>query len=422
MRVLLLADSCNPDWPSLPVVGFKAAKALANHCDLTVATHIRNREAITRAGFGKASVVYLNNEYIARPFFQAAILLRGGSSVAWTTSIAMAYAPYLYFEWEAYRRFAPDLRQRRFDVVHRITPMSPTLPSPMAAWSPVPFVIGPLNGGLLWPRAFSAELRRERESLAYLRHAHRLLPYHHATWRHSAAIVASFQHTIDDLPASCRHKVIDLAEVGVDPDVFPTPPPRDYSGPITFMFVGRLVPYKCADVAVRAFATSEALRRHRLLIVGDGPDRPMLQRIIDEQRLQDCVQMVGWKSQAEVGRLMGQAHVFAFPSIRELGAGVVVEAMACGLPCVVVDYGGPGGLVRPGHGVKVPLADKQTLVGSFSDEMVKLAADPARIAALSAAARRYTLQEWSWESKAHKTLAIYRWAVGAGPKPVFSAS
>ena len=40
----------------------------------------------------------------------------------------MAYAPYIEFERQAWRRFRPDLEGGRFDIVHRITPMSPTLP------------------------------------------------------------------------------------------------------------------------------------------------------------------------------------------------------------------------------------------------------------------------------------------------------
>ena len=43
LRVLLLADDCNPEWPSLPVVGYKAARAIADYADVTVATHVRNR-------------------------------------------------------------------------------------------------------------------------------------------------------------------------------------------------------------------------------------------------------------------------------------------------------------------------------------------------------------------------------------------
>jgi hypothetical protein len=76
MRVLILAEDCNPQWPSLPVVGFKAARAIADHADVTVATHIRNRENIERVGFGKAKVHYIDNEYIARRLHKFATLIR----------------------------------------------------------------------------------------------------------------------------------------------------------------------------------------------------------------------------------------------------------------------------------------------------------------------------------------------------------
>ena len=183
MRVLLLADDCNPEWPSLPVVGYKACKALAEHADVTVATHVRNEPNLTKHGFGNAEVVYLDNEYLAKPLHQLATWVRRGGSVNWTTAIAFAYPPYLAFEWEAYSRFGPELVRGQYDVVHRITPMSPTLPSPMASWSPVPFVLGPINGALPWPKAFQAELRREREYLRYVRDAYKVLPFHRSTMK-----------------------------------------------------------------------------------------------------------------------------------------------------------------------------------------------------------------------------------------------
>jgi hypothetical protein len=48
LRVLLLALDCNPEWPSLPVVGYKYAKALAERCDVVVATHSINRQNIEK--------------------------------------------------------------------------------------------------------------------------------------------------------------------------------------------------------------------------------------------------------------------------------------------------------------------------------------------------------------------------------------
>ena len=102
----------------------------------------------------------------------------------------------------------------------------------------------------------------------------------------------------------------------------------------------------------------------------------------------------------EVASLMRQADIFAFPSIRELGAGVVVEAMACGLACVVVDYGAPAVLISEERGVKVPLGDREQLVRHFGDVLERLVADPLTTARLGGSAREHALQFYSWDTKA----------------------
>ena len=185
MRVLILADDCNPEWPSLPAVGYKAALAIAEYADVVVATHVRNRENIEKVGFGRAKVQYIDNEYIARPMFKFAKYLRGGTDTGWTMATALGYPSYLSFEWEVWKATRQELRRGKFDLVHRLTPMSPTLPSPMATWSPVPFILGPLNGGLRWPPEFQNELVREGEWLSYFRQAYRVLPYQNSTYRKS---------------------------------------------------------------------------------------------------------------------------------------------------------------------------------------------------------------------------------------------
>lgn len=419
MRVLLVASECNPDWPSLPVVGYKACRSIADHAEAVVATHIRNREAIGRSGFGRATVEYIDNEYVARPVHKAATWLRGGSSVAWTINTASIYPSTIAFEWEVWKRFRDDLRQRKFDVVHRVTPMSPTTPSLLARLSPVPVVVGPLNGGLRWPPEYTAELRREREWMTHLRGLHRWLPGYRSTYRRAAAILAAFRHTIEDLPPSCRGRVIDFPEVGYDPDLFYAAPRHPEPERVTVLYAGRLVPYKCPEVVVGAFARSEALQRHRLLIVGDGPERPRLEQMVRDNGLTGCVEFLGAKPQAEVAEIMRQSDIFAFPSIRELGAGVVVEAMACGLPCVVVDYGGPGGLIGPDRGVKLPLSGSERLVAGVRESLEALVADGALRRRLGHAALQYVQRLYTWDAKARATIEVYRWVLGLRDKPVF---
>jgi glycosyltransferase involved in cell wall biosynthesis len=419
MRVLILADSCNPDWASLPGVGYKAARAIAEHAEVVVATHVRNRENITKAGFGRARVRYIDNEYIARSMYKFAKLLRGGTETAWTTAVAMAYPSYLAFEWEAWKATKDELLGGQFDVVHRITPMSPTLPSPFANWSPTPFVLGPLNGGLKWLPSFRNELAREHEWLSYVRNAYRFLPYYRSTYRKSAAVLAAFQHTIDDLPASAQQRVINFPEIGIDPTQFDQVGERPIRSQKTILFAGRLVPYKLPSVVVRAFADRPALHRHRLIVVGDGPERKLLEELVRRHGLEKQVTLLGWKTQSEVAKLMREADIFAFPSIRELGAGVVVEAMACGLACVVVDYGAPGTLIGADRGLKVPIGNRDQIAYDLGSALERLVADELTSIRLGDAARKYAMKFYTWDAKARKTVEVYNWAVGRGHQPNF---
>lgn len=419
MRVLILADDCNPEWPSLPVVGYKAARAIAEHCDVVVATHIRNRENIEKAGFGKAQVRYVDSEYIARPMFKLAQWVRGSAQAGWTTGMALAYPSYLAFEREVWKAVKQELRRGRFDIVHRITPMSPTLPSPMASWSPVPFVLGPLNGGLRWPRAFSGQLKRERDFLWSVRDVYRALPYQRSTYKKAGAVLAAFRHTIDDLPRHAQADALDFPEVGIDPLLFDRHTVRSVRQQKTILFVGRFVPYKLPELVVRAFAERPALHVHRLVMVGDGPERPAIEQWVQARGLGDRVELPGWKSQADVARIMKESDIFCFPSIRELGAGVVVEAMACGLACVVVDYGGPATLIDPGRGVKLPLTDTERLTTDFGAALEALVSDEHTTARLGEAARQHVLKLYTWEAKARKMLEVYHWVLGQGPRPDF---
>ncbi|WP_299681768.1 glycosyltransferase family 4 protein [uncultured Roseobacter sp.] len=409
-RVLVLAESCNPEWPSLPIVGYKYARALGRVADVTVVTHVRNRENIEKAGDLDDRVHYIDNEWIAARMYKLALFLRGGNEVAWSTSQIMAYLPYIAFERQALAQFRPALKRGEFDLVHRITPMSPTLPSYVSGRTAQPFVIGPLNGNLDWPAAFSGEQKREREGLRRLRGLYRYLPFARSTYRHAACILASFQHTIDDIPASAAERIVPFPEIGYDPEVFHAQGrqgPFSGAGPKRFLFAGRLVPYKVPEAAVRAFAGSERMKDHILHVLGDGPEEPRLRQIVAEAGAEGRVIFEGRKSQAEVAEFMRRCDAFVFPSIRELGAGVVIEAMASGMVCLVTDYGAPGDLVAGGRGVQIALQPMDGLVRDYRAAMERCLDAPEAHAEMAQAARDYADRLYDWDAKAAYTAGLY---------------
>jgi glycosyltransferase involved in cell wall biosynthesis len=411
-RVLLIAETCNPEWSSLPSVGYKSVRALSSEADVIIATHVRNRPGLASKGDITAHIEYIDNEFIARPLEKLSSLLRGDIRVGWTTAVALRYPSYLAFEYAVWKRYEQDLKKGRFDIVHRITPMSPTLPSPIAVRSPVPFVVGPLNGGLKWPSTFLSELHREREWLTYVRRLHKLLPYWRTTYRKASAILSAFDHTKQDLQYVAQDRMINIPEVGVDAELFRPVAHKPQRGTYTILFVGRLVPLKLVDVVIECFATSTVLRQHRLLIVGDGPERPHLESMIRQYKLASVVQLLGNLNQTEVAKIMRESDIFAFPSIRELGAGVVVEAMASGLACIVVDYGGPGGLIDSSRGIKTPLDSRSVILNDFRQAIESLVSNPDRMNQAGQAAREYTLANYTWEAKAKQIVEVYRWVLG----------
>lgn len=412
LRLLLIAEACNPTFTSVPLVGYNFARALAQRPDLdvTLVSHIINRKSLEADPIAsRARLHFVDNEWLARPLYQLTKLLRGGEGLSWTINTAMAWPSYMVFEHQLYGQLHRELAEGRFDLIHRVTPLSPTLPSPLASMVKTPMLLGPLNGGLPWPRQYPELRRQEREWLVPLRHAYRSLPFYRSTYCHLAGVIAGSRHTATEVPRSFRGKRFYLPENGVDPDRFPIA--TDWPAPqerFRFLFVGRLVPYKGADLILEAFRDSPALRQCELCLVGDGPERPRLEELVRRQGLEGCVRFTGWLDQKQIGTEFRRAQVFAFPSLREFGGGVVLEALGNGLPPVVVAYGGPAELVTPECGVLLPMKPRGELVPLLRQALEELAGDTARCRALGQAACRRVREEYTWATKAERLVAMYR--------------
>jgi starch synthase len=415
----------NPDWVSVPLEGWCLFEALARKADVHLVTHVRNEENILRKGVPLDHLTIVDNRSVESPLMAFANFLRGTrerGGVGQTLITAVSALAYYRFEQLLWRHVGERIRSGSFDVVHRLTPLSPTIPSLIAARcarAGVPFVIGPLNGGLPWPRVFSKERRREREWLTYVRDLYRLLPAYRSTRSAASAIIAGSADTRAQLGSRYQERTVYVPENGVDPARFGAPSPRPSSIPLRLIFVGRMVPYKMPRLLLSA--ALPFLRRGEVVLdfIGDGPELPGLRQAAASEGVDGAVRFAGWLQHAEVRKRLEAADVFAFPSIREFGGGVVLEAMATGLVPIVVDYGGPGELVSPNTGFAVPLGSAESIVAGFQEVIGRLVARPDSIRPMGLRARARALGQFTWDAKADQVLEVYRWVLGKRGKVDF---
>jgi len=410
MKVLILAETCNPAWASLPGFSYSLADSIAKQVDVVLIKHIRNKEDISKIDTHQfKEIIYIDNEYIASPLYKFSLILKKIGIGGFMTSMALKYPANIAFEYEIYKSLKNRLQNKEFDFIHRISPVSPTVPSPIAKWSQIPFIYGPINGALPWPKQYKEEIKKEREILIHIRNFYKFLPYYKSSFTHATKILAAFKHVEKDIPLSEHHKIIKFNELGVDTELYKPNPKKDkIRASCQFLFVGRLVPYKSAHVVISAFIKSVELRnKHQLNIVGDGPERESLQKLIDDNKLNKCIKILGWKNQTEVAQYMADSDVFVFPTIREVGGNVILEAMSAGLPSIVPNYGGPSELIDDSTGIQIPLADKSEFLQSYINGMELLATNLELRETLSDNAREKALKEHSWPMKGKRMKQIY---------------
>ena len=222
------------------------------------------------------------------------------------------------------------------------------------------------------------------------------------TLQRADAVVVNSTATLAACRALVPHVDYHLIPMGVHTDrLRPADRPRR-DGPLRVLFVGRLAPEKGADDLIRALAEAPATVAR---IVGDGPERAGLQRLAAELAVADRVHFDGWVEPEHIADAYHWADVLVGPSIhapngwQEALGLVFVEALATATPVIATRTGGIADVVRDGQDGY--LVDERA-PDQIADRLRHLAAEPERALALGRHARQRMVQEYSWESVAHR--------------------
>jgi glycosyltransferase involved in cell wall biosynthesis len=418
LHILVLAPDANPESITGPLLSFRQAEALARLHDVTLVIRSTTEGAVRRAQGSIRAVEVVRMPLVERVYAWSfrRIFKSNYRSQALT---AFGYPLSIAFEWHAWRQLRQRILCGEFDVVLRLLPIVSVLPSPFAFFlrkGPIPFVIGPINGGLPWPPGFR-QADNQKEWVSGLRNLYRFLPFARATYRNAAAIVAGSSQTYAEF-AEHRDKLFFLPENGVTGSLcYEAVRSPERNCRLELIFVGGLIPYKACDLALRAAASLLRSNSARLTVVGDGPERNRLEQLTRCLQIEESVSFCGSLSHEEAMARMRSADVLLFPSVREFGGAVVFEALAVGAVPVVADFGGPGDIVNPQVGYKVPLINESDMVSRMEKILTDLTQNRDCLERLRRQGMSYARERLTWDGKAQTLTAIMHWVLRRGPKP-----
>jgi glycosyltransferase involved in cell wall biosynthesis len=398
----------------VPLVGYQFFKALNSLADVTLVTHGRNQSALEQQSITPKQIIYLHESRLMQLYYKISTAWLPGGMSNWPLYHVLTYPIYAEFNAQVHHRFCAAVAGGEYDIVHVMTPMMPRYPVKLiGACHKTPFLLGPVNGGIPFPKGFQTIATQEFAYLNFFRALGRwLIPGYAQTYRSADRILAGSTYTQNWIQRMFGIKdalIQPFPENGLDDLFFADHPRTLSSNRLRLLFVGRLVPYKAADIVIEAIHRLPIPDRDRvsLTIVGDGPQRQVLAQQVQTLGLQEQVQFAGWVAQDETRQYYQQADVFCFPSVREFGGAVVLEAMAAGLPCIVTDYGGIGEYITPEMGFKVEPRSRDVLLQGVIQGIQTLLHQPQQYTSMSQAALRRANQ-FRWPQKAELLLEQYR--------------
>lgn len=412
LRLLISAYACAPDHGSEPGAGWNLAVQMARRGhDVCVITRRKNRPAIERAhelgGLPNLRFVYHD---LPKP-------------VRWCKNGPGGVQAY-YGLWQATAYWlARSLhRQVGFHLVHHMTFGSYWMPTFMHKL-PIPMVWGPVGGGETTPPGFRSRFNWYGRASEITRTAGQRLSTRmtgiHGVASHCAVALATTATTADRVRRLGATRVAEFCQVGLPAEEIdrlgslPLPTASAYEG-VRLVSIGRLLHWKGFDLGLRAFATA-GLRAGQFWIIGDGPERPRLERLVRDLGLGGRVRLWGKLPRESTLHLLGRCTALVHPSLHESGGTVCVEAMAARRPVICLNWGGPGIQVTDRTGFPVVPYDPDQTVHEMAAAMRQLEVDACLATRLGEGGRRRATEMFCWDRKAEWLDELYHDLLVARP-------
>lgn len=402
-RVLLVAFGCSPYLGSEPGLGWHRVLEIAKRHEAWVICEgppelIAN---IDRYQAENGPVPGLHFHFIPLTRLEQRFMKLPG----------LYYVGYRNWERRAYREALRMHRERPFDLVHHVnlgTYREPGYPSRLG----IPVIWGPVGGTQNLPWRFLCHNGIKAALPEALRSAFNVMQFRFSprvrrAVRQAAAVVTSSSTGERDFRRVYGIEPVLLCDCGAT-SVAETPKADDETGrPLRILWLGPFQSRKALDLLLMALAHVPDSVDYEVRIVGDGKMRDRWRRLAQRLGVDHRCQWLGVVPHAEALKQYEWADVYAFTSLRDTVAAVVLEALSYGVPLIGMDHQGTADVVTENCGIKIPVTTVDEAVQRYAHAITTLARDRAQVARLSRGALERT-RRYLWSRNGELMEEVYR--------------
>jgi len=383
-------------------LGWNLLLQIARFHEVWVLTHAEDRQSIEQT-LTERPINGLHFHYVGLPRWLKPLLkIQGGHQ-------------FYYYLWQinAYLEARRLHRKLGFDLFHHITYANDWMVSFIGALLPVAYIRGPGGGAHRTPKGFSQEYTFGGRVWERVRTLGQWLFRHDPLFvkgqARASAILVCNQDAMSNLPGKWSHKAHLFPVSGVSSeDLAPTTPIKNQNREFRVVSAGSLIRVKGFGLAIKAF--KDFVVRHsesEFNIIGSGPEESRLRTLIHQLKLDDKVYLIPQMPRDCLLDELRSHDVFLFPSLRDGGGTVVIEAMAAGKPVVCLDIGGPGMNVTDECGIKITPKSPEETVRELTVALERLYLDEELRLRFGKAGQKRAKEMYHWDQLGERLMGIY---------------
>lgn len=411
-RILACAFACTP--PGMPgftggehVLGWNMLKQIARFRPVWVLANMEDRPSIEQA-LTDNPIEGLHFQFVGLPrWLKPFLKIQGGHQL-------------YYYIWQikAYTIARQLHRKLGFVLFHHITYANDWMTSFAGAFLPIPYVRGPGGGAHRTPKGLQKEYTLGGRIWEKVRASGQWLfrrdPLFKRGQNRARSILVCNLDSMKMIPKRWSHKTQVFPVSGISSDDLDVKPSGKSNGnTFNVLTAGALIRVKGFALAIKAFKMfSDNHPATELNIVGSGPEEHRLRKLIRQFDLERKVKLNGNIPRDELLAEMADCDVFLFPSLRDGGGTVVVEAMAAGKPVICLDIGGPGMHITNECGIKIIPGKQEETVAELADAIERLYLDKRLRDDLGTAGHERAERFYHWGKLGDRLNEIYRETLG----------